>query len=167
MATARMDGRGPVGVGRRLVEWGALALALALLILMFLQRSADVQGQAELAAIQTTLGALRTAAVLRHVQASRSGDTRLVAPAPQNPFVALVDPPPTYLGERDSATVPLSPGGWFYDPRCDCVGYRPLELRWLSDSEGNGLLRYRIRRDAGPLQFEPIGRYAWQGEPIQ
>jgi hypothetical protein len=162
-----MGARGPVGLGRRLVEWGAFAAVLAVLVLMFLQRSADVQGQAELAAIQTTLGALRTAAVLRHVQANGKGVAGSVAREQRNPFLDLVEAPPAYLGEQDTATVPLAPGGWFYDRRCDCLGYRPLDPRWLNDSEGNGLLRYRIRRDAGPLQFEPIGRYVWQGEPLR
>ncbi|PJC16261.1 MAG: hypothetical protein CO066_02805, partial [Comamonadaceae bacterium CG_4_9_14_0_8_um_filter_60_18] len=53
---------------RRPVEWLAMALLLLVLIGTFVHYSRFVQSQAEVAAIKSTVGALRTALVVEHLR---------------------------------------------------------------------------------------------------
>ena len=48
----------------RIVEWSLLAAVIVLLVLLFARQVRVIQGQGELAAVKSTLGALRTALVL-------------------------------------------------------------------------------------------------------
>lgn len=155
------------GPGRRLVEWGIVGSVLVLLLLVFLQQSRTVQGQAELASVRATLATLRTGAVLRHIEAGRAGRAPDVAFAQRNPFLAEGAMPSRYLGERDARTLGDGAIGWYFDPACDCVGYRPGNPRWITAPEGSTELVYRIVRQGGMLLYEPMAAYRWQDEALQ
>ena len=152
----------------RVLEWGLFGAVLLVLVLVFLHQSRAVQGQAELAAIKTTVAALRTAAVVQYVQSQASGRAVVVASAQRNPFIFLDLQPANYRGEIEapqSATV--VPGHWYFELPCDCVAYVPMSGAWVPPPGGDGLLRFRVVRGTGPLQFVAVADYWWQGEPVK
>ena len=154
-------------MSRRVVEWGLLGAAILLLIIVFLRQARLVQDQAELATVRTTLAAMRTAAVLQHIQASAGNRGSSITRAPQNPFVALQNPPPNYLGELDVRRLPEAITGWFFDPACRCVGYARAQTRWFPVSDGAQLLLFQVRAEPGPLQLIAMEDYLWRGEPVR
>ena len=160
--------RGPVRTGRRAFEWGLLSVLVLAMALLFMQQAKHVQGQAELAAIKSTLGALRTTAVQEHLRARVSGQGTLTASASNNPFDLLQVRPGNYLGVLDSArALTARPGSWWYDPDCVCVVYAPLEPQWLAGATGAAWLRFRIDRRSGPLQLDAMEPYSWQGQRLE
>ena len=168
VATAAVStgSRPPVSQWRRGTEWGLLTVVILALVAMFLTEGRRVQGQAELAAVKSTLGAMRTAAVLQDLQARAAGRMPGVQPG-ANPFELLQTLPGNYLGVlRGVQVVSGRPGSWFYDRDCDCVGYIALEPRWLESPAGDGVLRFRVRRGTGPLQLDALAPYRWQGRPV-
>jgi len=146
-----------------------LLLALVLgLVLYFLQQVQQVQGQAELAAIKSTLGALRTAAVQEDLRARVSGQRSASTSPASNPFDLLQVRPGNYLGPLDSVTaLTARPGSWWFDPDCVCVVYAPLEPRWLTGTAGAARLRFRVGSGAGPMQLDAMEPYFWQSQRVQ
>ncbi len=159
----------PAQFSRRVVEWGILGFAILLLVVVFLRQARQVQAQAELAAVQTTLAALRTAAVMDHIQttAGRVVSGRSVAQVQHNPFMLLQSPPPNYIGEHDLRALPENLSGWFFDPACRCVGYAPLQSQVLRAANGSPLLLFQVSSAPGPLQLKALDDYRWQGEPVR
>ena len=152
---------------RRLFEWGALAAVLLVLAAVFLHWAHRVQGQAELAAVQETLGALRIAGVLADLKARLPGAAASVNPEP-NPFELLRVPPTNYLGAMDAdRALTASPGHWLFERDCRCVVYVPLDPDWLSSPSGGASLRFRISTDAGPVQLVAMEPYRWLGQRVQ
>jgi len=154
-------------MSRRVVEWGILGTAILLLVIVFLGQARQVQDQAELAAVRTTLAALRTAAVLQYIQASSAKSAPGVADLQQNPFNMLQSPPHNYAGVRDVHHLPEGLIGWFYDPQCKCVGYAPAQTHWQGVSSATQLLLFQVRAAPGPLQLFAMEDYQWQGEPVR
>jgi len=140
------------GLGRRLVEWGLLCGVILALALWFLRESRLVQGQAELAAIRSTVAALRTAMVLDHLRARSGNASPGVALAPQNPFDLLERTPPNYRGVMPlAAAASVGPGAWFFDPQCPCVAYAPVAAQdWVSGGEGSPVIGFRLVAGDGP-----------------
>ena len=167
MATLAASRPEPVRMSRRVVEWGLLGAAILLLVIVFLRQARMVQDQAELAAVRTTLAAMRTAAVLQHIQASAGNSGSGVTRAQQNPFAALQNPPLHYLGELDVRRLPDAITGWFFDPACRCVGYARAQTRWFPVSDGAQLLLFQVRGGAGPLQLFAMEDYFWRGELVR
>ena len=154
-------------MSRRVVEWGLLGAAILLLIIVFLRQARLVQDQAELATVRTTLAAMRTAAVLQHIQGSAGKSDSSTARAQQNPFAALQNPPLNYLGELDVRRLPEDITGWFFDPACRCVGYARAQTRWFPISDGWQLLLFQVRGGSGPLQLFAMEDYLWRGELVR
>ena len=142
-------------------EWGLLALLILALVLLFLHKAQQVQGQAELATIKTTLGALRTAAIMDDLQAKargRAGATQV------NPFELLQVRPVNYQGALSPLQATgVREGSWWFDLDRGCVTYAPLEPRWLTGHSGGAVLRFRVIAGGGPLQLEALEPYLWQG----
>jgi len=147
-----------------LVEWGVVALLLAVLVVVFMKYMREVQAQGEYAAVRTTLGALRTALVFDHLR--RSVETTAetsVAAAKKSPFELLDHLPANYAGiasVRQPQAVPA--GSWVFDPACPCVGYRPLDDGWLNSPSGDLVAWYALGGAPGPLQLTARERYRWQ-----
>jgi hypothetical protein len=150
----------------RVLEWGVLLVVLLALAFMFYRQVRVVQGQAELAGIKSTLGALRTAFVLAHLAQAVSAPSADAAQAQRNPFLLLERLPANYAGEASASVDDSQPtGSWIFDPKCVCVAYFPQNPEWLEVS--TGALWFRIETGTGPHRIEPSQVYVWQGEPIK
>lgn len=167
MATLAVPRPAPLRMSRRVLEWGLLGAAILLLVVVFLRQARLVQDQAERAAVRTTLAAMRTAAVLQHIQASTGkSDGSAVQPL-QNPFATLQSLPLNYLGELDVRRLPEDMTGWFFDPACRCVGYARAQTVWFPMSDAAQLLLFQVRGGSGPLQLFAMDDYLWRGELVR
>lgn len=123
-----------------------------------------VQGLGERAAVQSTLGAVRTALVIDHMQASVRPASAGGVAQQHNPFLLLRSIPVNYAGNVAKADIEsVAPGSWVFDPDCICIGYRLLYPQWLENPADAGAVWFRIDSEAGPLQVVPQERYLWQG----
>ncbi len=151
---------------RRLMEWCLLMLVVVLVVVGLNQQFRVVRGQGELAAIKTTLGALRTALVIDHLKAALADRLAKSSATPVNPFLLLSRVPVNYVGELQHLQGQPVPGGsWVFDPYCRCVGYQPLSIESLDAGVAPFTLWFAIEGTA-PLQISPIKTYHWQGEVI-
>jgi hypothetical protein len=166
--------------GRRLTEWGVLLALILVVVGVGYGQIQRLRGQAELARLQSTLGALRTALVVAHlertVQAQRSplaGNAAVeaqpvVPPVSRNPFLALARLPPNYLGESSPlALVDLPGGNWVFDAACQCIGYRPSETGWLEAPADAVALWFQVSAPPGPLQITARQPYIWMGQKVE
>lgn len=151
----------------RLVEWSVLAGVIVVLGVVFVRQVCAVQGQAELAAVKSTLGALRTAFVIDYSRKhTRAGSSALVA-AQLNPFELLESHPVNYRGVMtavEAAKAPMS--GWVFDPVCVCVGYLPLDDLWFDSPARDDMAWYQVSGAPGPLQLTAKEAYVWQGKVV-
>lgn len=152
---------------RRAAEWSILLLLALALIGVFGQQFRSVQGQGELAAIQSTLGALRTALVIDHLQSAVAGN-KAVVPPQRNPFLVLGRLPSNYAGVLGAVTKAgaIPPGNWVFDAYCNCIGYEPLYAYALEEAGDAPMLWFRVSAPPGPLQIAPMQAYRWQGQVI-
>jgi hypothetical protein len=150
-----------------MVEWGILVVLVLVLAGVFGRQVRVVQGQAELAAVQSTLGALRTAFVIEHLQQTVKSTQPGVAALQRNPFLLLKEPPVNYAGEfsvlKMDAVVPRS---WVFDPDCECIGYLLLHPQWLESPPDTAVVWFRISAPPGPLSITPLHTYIWQGQVV-
>lgn len=152
---------------RRMIEWSILAVVILLLLLVFARQMRVLQGQAELSAVKTTLGALRTAFVLDHLHNKVLVRTSPVVLAQHNPFELLQRHPVNYLGEMAPAAAAAAPaGGWVFDPACACVGYLPMHAEWLDSPSGAAMVWYHVDGAPGPLQLTAKEAYVWQDQVL-
>ena len=154
----------------RLAEWGLVLLLVVALGAVLAYQVREMRGQAELAQIKSTLGALRTALVVAHLEAAvgkgRTGG-HAVLPAQSNPFTALQQPPANYAGLADPQALAVLPGGsWVFDPGCGCIGYRPSEAAWLESPKDAGALWFRVGASTGPTQITAVQPYVWMGQAV-
>jgi hypothetical protein len=150
-----------------MVEWGILAVLVLVLVGVFGRQVRVVQGQGELAAVQSTLGALRTAFVIEHLQqAVKSQGLGVVVPQ-RNPFMLLKSLPANYAGEFATMNIDtVAPGRWVFDPDCGCIGYLPLHPEWLESPANMTAVWFRISAPPGPLSITPLHTYVWQGQVV-
>lgn len=152
---------------RRLVEWGLTLLIILLASAYFGREFRYVQGQGELAAVKTTLGALRTALLLDHLKNAIDG-TDKTQPPQTNPFLLLAPVPANYAGElSENKAKPLKPGTWVYDAYCRCIGYEPLYAYALNTAADTSGLWFRISAPPGPLQIKAMQPYRWQDQALE
>ena len=152
---------------RRWAEWGILLAAVMVLVGAFGREFRLVQGQGELAAIKTTLGALRTALAIDHVYLAATGKNARVQPQ-RNPFLVLDHVPANYAGVLGAVITAdaVPPGNWVFDTYCNCIGYEPLYPHALDDASDAPMLWFRVSAPPGPLQIAPLQNYRWQGQTI-
>lgn len=151
----------------RKVEWSLLLGVVVVLALLFSRQVHLMQGQGELAAIRSTLGALRTAFVLDHLHKQVVDQTSPVALVQRNPFELLQRRPVNYLGEMSAAQAVAAPvGSWVYDAACACVGYMPIYAQWFDSPSGDVMAWYRVGGAPGPLQLTAKENYVWQGQVL-
>ena len=168
---------------RRIAEWSLMTLVLVVLLAVFGRQVRAVQVQAERAAVQSTVGALRTALVLSHVTAQLARNQAVVAPtqptqptvanAPNaalvvNPFLLLKALPGNFAGGFAMAHADAMPlGAWAFDADCGCVGYRLLYPDALERPEGAQAVWFRIDNSSAVLQMVPVAQYVWQGQVLR
>lgn len=147
-----------------------MAALIVVLLFVFLRYAHQVQVQAELAAIKSTVGSLRTALVVDHLQrqvAATRGAGLPVNPA-ANPFELVSQKPLGYVGELDqvqAATAP--PGSWFFAIDCGCIGYRPMDDASLNSPASDPVIWYLVTGYPGVLQLTPKDRYRWNKEMLE
>jgi hypothetical protein len=130
-------------------------------------QSIALQSQAELASVQSTLGALRTSLVVQHLQMQARGAGSAVAPVQRNPFMVLDAPPANYAGEVGMSDIAgVAPGSWVFDRECVCIGYRPQDHYWAETSTEPAALWFRVSSPPGPLQLTALEQYSWNGQMI-
>ena len=152
----------------RLVEWSILIGVIVVLMLVLARQVRVVQGQAELAALRSTLNALRTALLIDHLHKSVAPVNSTVAMPALNPFALLQQPPTHYLGEMTAAEAELAPAGsWVFDPVCVCVGYLPIYAQWFDSPSGATMAWYQLGGDSGPLHLTAKEAYVWQGQAMK
>lgn len=152
----------------RALEWGVLFVVLAGVVGFFAQQTRVLHGQAELAAIQSTLGSLRTALVLDHLQRAAKGNAADVATLQRNPFKLVRSEGSNYAGEFDrSHIVDANPGSWVFDKDCVCVGYRPMHPEWAEPTDTPVSLWFKVSEPPGPLQLTAQESYLWQGQKVR
>lgn len=150
-----------------MVEWSILAVVILLLLLVFVRQVWVVKGQAELAAVKTTLGALRTAFVLDHLHNEVRSRASPVGLVQHNPFELLQRHPVNYRGEVTAAAAAAVPAGsWVFDPVCTCVGYLPMHAEWLDSPSGAAMVWYEVSGEPGPLQLTAKEIYTWHGQEL-
>ena len=150
-----------------MIEWSVLALVITMLALVFSYRMRLLQGQAELSAVKTTVGALRTAFVLDNLRTHAAEAPAADAPTHYNPFELLQQHPVNYIGEMTREQAELAPPGiWVFDPECICVGYLPIWPEWFDSPSGDLMAWYRVGGGPGALQLTPKEHYLWQGQVL-
>lgn len=154
--------------GGRMLEWCILATVALLIAGGLGYYGRQVQAYGERAAVLTTLGALRTALAIDHLQrVAAHGGAAVADPAP-NPFLLLKTPPPNYRGELTAAeSFTVAPGGWFFDPRCPCVGYRPMDPGSGRAAENADWLWFTLSPGPAPHQLLAREAYVWRGLDIR
>lgn len=157
----------------RWVEWGVLVLCISVVMGVLWRYGQQVRAQSERAAVQSTLGALRTALVLDYVRgmlpAAAQGKTPATAPAsPPNPFSMLLQPAANYAGEVPAALMQeVAPGSWVFDKRCACIGYKPHDAGVLNAPSGAQAVWFAVEATDGAPQLRPIQAYIWAGLPLE
>lgn len=153
-----------------LAEWGLVAALVLVLGAVLAHHAREVRGQAELAQVKSTLGVLRTALVVAHLDAAVAGSRAGRQPAvgvQHNPFAALQQLPPGYAGLAGPEALAALPGGsWVFDPVCNCIGYRPTEPAWLQYPVGAVSMWFRVGATSGPLQINAHQPYVWMGQAV-
>ncbi|WP_296509992.1 hypothetical protein [Rhodoferax sp.] len=172
MATARAP-LARVRWNSRWVEWGVLALCIAIATAVLWRYGQQVRAQTERAAVQSTLGALRTALVLDYVnsmlpQRKRAAEPVRGVPITPNPFAMLQQPAANYAGEVPAALLQeVAPGRWVFDKGCGCIGYKPLEPDGLDAPAGAQAVWFMVEGTAAAYQLRPIQAYVWGGLPLE
>lgn len=149
----------------RMVEWSLVAALILTVMVVFINRVQVLQRQAELAAVRSTLGGLRTAFVLQHLH-REAAQNQTGAALQRNPFELLERRPSNYFGETRPGELAAVPSGhWVFDAVCVCVGYLPVDATEFDSPSGDVMAWYRVEgATAGPLLLTAKERYAWQGQ---
>ena len=158
--------RGSAGTSgvRRLVERGLVCGVIVLVIAALDSRIRALQAQAEVAALRSTLGALRTALVLDHMQWQLRPQNKAIE---RNPFLLLEQIPANYAGTpTQQGALEGLPGQWVFDPVCACVGYTPAHAQWTADAGPVTAVWFHTSAAPGPLQLTASARYTWQDETL-
>lgn len=150
---------------RRLLERSLVGLLIAVIVWALLDKARDVRSAAELSAFRQSLAALRVALVLDRLHSvvprSPPADGKI-----RNPFLLLARQPANYAGDIPLVAAQaggVTPGGWFFDQNCPCIGYRPRDdHRFLAPSDG----KMMVFPVLPPGVLAARESYVWRGEVI-
>lgn len=150
-----------------MLEWGILAGVIAIIMGVFMHYAYRVQGQAERAAVMTSLGSLRTALVINHLSVQSASASLRSEQVPANPFDVLQALPENYRGlVKDGDLSQIAPGSWVFDVVCNCIGYKPQHPEWLETPPNAEALWFLLISEGGVRQLKPMSAYTWQGLSI-
>lgn len=151
----------------RLVEWGMVGSVLLVCAGVFEHHMREVQGLAERAAVQSTLGALRTALVVDQLEKAVHASRSPVVVSQRNPFLLLKPVPANYAGEFGVLQLEgVAPGSWVFDPACVCIGYRPRYAQGLESPAGAQAAWFAVSGTQGVPQIMARETYVWQGQVV-
>jgi len=138
--------------GFTLVELIVVICIIGVTAAVLLERLRYYQEGAEKAAMENTVGALRSALQLQVAGLLLKGrDRDLDRLARANPIAWLQDPPPGYRGEFRAPEPVVPPGSWYFDAARGELVYVPnLDAHLRPGPDGSKRLRFRVM-----LEFEP------------
>ena len=151
--------------GASLLEFALAMVIVGILTTVLLQRIWHYQGEADVAAMRTTVANLRAALEIKVAHGKLpSGTIDLTILAEQNPFDWLKDKPPNYVGAYFSPTdADIGEGNWYFDRSDKSVVYLlNIRSRFLDASTKRlkfkvKLLRLPHRPAKPPGAPEPLG----------
>jgi len=173
--------RGPRRPGRgfTLVELIVVVCIVAVSAALLVDRLRLYQEAAEKAAMEYTVGAVRSALQLRVAAMLMRGEERNIESlARANPFDWLMEPPRGYRGELRSPQPAVPQGSWYFDAsRSELVYVPDLDGHLERLADGSKRLRFRVRLEFEPAtpdsgrkrgilsatRIEPVVPYTWFG----
>jgi prepilin-type N-terminal cleavage/methylation domain-containing protein len=167
------------GAGLTLIELVIVVCIIGILAAVVLNRLRFYQEAAEKAAMEHTLGALKSALQLRVAALLLRGEERNIKSlAGANPFGWLAEAPNSYRGEFVAAQPVVPSGSWYFDSARKEIVYVPdLDDHLERLADGSKRLRFRVRLDfelseGGPgrkqiteMRIEPVSPYVWFYKP--
>ncbi len=162
--------------GFTLLELVVVICLVAIFASVALERFLRYQEIAEKTAMETTIGALRSAQTLQvAARILRGGLPSVAQMADENPVDWLTDPPPGYIGalqDPDAAEVPK--GSWYFDLRNKQLVYRPQRTRFFTPGPDNSdRIRFRVvvriqgsgaSAELSELGIRPAAPFHWTPE---
>jgi prepilin-type N-terminal cleavage/methylation domain-containing protein len=140
--------RGPRRAGGfSLLELVVVVCLIGIFAAVALDRMLRYQEIAEKTAMESQLGAMRSALALQVASRIATGGLRAVAGlAEENPVEWLATAPPGYAGALYDPSIEMVPkGSWYFDLKRRQLVYRPRITRFLSSGkDGSDLLRYEV-----------------------
>jgi type II secretory pathway pseudopilin PulG len=170
-------GRRPASLGLTLIELIVVVCIIGVSAALLFERLRFYQEAAEKAAMEYTVGVLKSALQLQVAAMLVRGEERNIESlAGVNPIGWLVEPPPGYRGEFRAPQPAVPRGSWYFDATRNELVYVPnldSQLKHLAD--GGRRLRFRVRLEFAPaergsehkriaftgVRIEPVTPYAW------
>jgi general secretion pathway protein G len=139
--------------GLTLVELIIVICIIGLSAAFLVDRLRFYQEAAEKAAMEYTVGAVKSALQLRvAAMLARGEEKNIESLARVNPVDWLMEPPRGYRGEYRAPQPAVPPGSWYFDANSSELVYVPnLDGHLERLSDGSKRLRFRVR-----LAFEPV-----------
>jgi prepilin-type N-terminal cleavage/methylation domain-containing protein len=154
--------------GFSLLELLIVVVIVSILIVAAIDRLLALRYEAERSAVQSVIGALKSAL---YIEFAGVAARKRLPPVAGNPMSLLTEKPETYAGEffgPDPATFP--PGTWYFDSRDAALVYRVrFPEQFVTTLAGPPRLRVAVRGDYHEaegklvgLKLVPLEPYSWK-----
>lgn len=152
----------------RTLEWSLLGALVVALALTLWHQARELQGQAEVAAVQSTLGAVRTNMALDHLRRKLARTAEAQGTKEPNPFIAMERLPANYAGLAGPNEISgIAQGSWVYDPLCICIGYVLADSTGLTQPAQAQTLWFKVIDSNGMMQLEAAQSYQWRNQIVR
>ncbi len=161
--------------GLTLIELIVVVCIIALCAVLLLDRLRFYQEAAEKAAMEYTVGSVKSALQLRVAAMLQRGEGKNIGSlARANPIEWLMEPPPGYRGEFRAPQPDVPRGSWYFDATRKELVYVPnLDSHLERLADGSKRLRFRVQISFEParpdserrvftgMRVESVTPYAW------
>jgi len=161
--------------GLTLIELIVVVCIIALCAVVLLDRLRFYQEAAEKAAMEYTVGSVKSALQLRVAAMLLRGEGKNIGSlARANPIEWLMEPPPGYRGEFRAPQPDVPRGSWYFDATNKELVYVPnLDSHLERLADGSKRLRFRVQISFEParpdserrvftgMRVESVTPYAW------
>lgn len=139
-------------------------------------RFRGLQEEAEAAAVEANVAAIRAALLIRSTElAAGNRWLEMTSLRRQNPFLLLESPPGNYAGESNES---WTPGNWYYVPAEAAILYAVRQGDGFRSGDGGAVMRFvLVGKNALGMSVEGLGvayvtllataDYRWNGRHIQ
>jgi len=163
------------GRGLTLIELIVVICIIGVSAALLLDRLRFYQEAAEKAAVEFTVGVVKSALQLQVAAMLLKGQGRNIDSLVNvNPVNWLMEPPPGYRGEFRAPQPTVPRGSWYFDATRNELAYVPnLDAHLERLADGSKRLRFRVRLDFEPtesdserkriagMRVEPVMPYTW------
>jgi prepilin-type N-terminal cleavage/methylation domain-containing protein len=151
-----------------LLELVIVIVIVSVLVVAAIDRLLALRFEAERAAVQSMVGALRSALYIDYAGAAARGELARMDTAPgSNPMLRLAERPETYAGEFFGADPSLfEPGTWYFDTRDRTVVY-VVRFPQQFASPLAGTPRIRLTVEADYEDLDRNGRFDPGRDPVR